>query len=84
VLAGLAQGRDDPHVGGQGAGAVKLGGIAELGDEPRGRLRPDAVDGGEQAADLVVLEEPIDVALELAQPRPPALYAELAVAGARA
>jgi hypothetical protein len=62
-LAGLLQGRDDPDVGGERGGRSEARRVADLGDDPRRTQGPDAVNRGQEAADLVDLEQPLDVAL---------------------
>ena len=65
--AGVADGCDG------GAGAGLLAGLPEAGDDADigGALRPDAVDGGQELADLVAIEQARDVALDLGQAAPP-------------
>jgi hypothetical protein len=67
----VLEARDDADVGGEGVGASEAGRVADGGDDPRGRLWSDPVDGGEQLADLVGVEQILDVALDVVQAPPP-------------
>ena len=51
----------------QRGGVSEVGGIAEFGDQAGCGLRADAVDGGEQAANLVLAQFAFDVAVDIAQ-----------------
>ena len=67
AFAGVPEARDDADIGGEGVGAPEAGRVADGGDDPRGRLRADPFDGGQQLADLVGVEQVLDVALDVVQ-----------------
>ena len=71
ALAGMLEAGDDANIGGEGCRRFEAGGIADCCDDAGGGLRPDAVDGGQQAADLVGIEQILDVALDLGQATTP-------------
>ena len=60
-------------------GCLRAGDDADIG----GALRPDAVDGGQELADLVAIEQARDVALDLGQAAPPQDEILAEVAGLR-
>ena len=53
----------DADVSGERARRTKVGGIAELGDETGRGLGASAVDGGQQAADLMLTQFAVDIAV---------------------
>jgi len=63
ALARVVHGRCDTHVGRQGAGVTKRQQV-DLGDHAGRGVGSDAVDGGEQLADAVLVEAALDVAIE--------------------
>ena len=56
ALARLLEAGDDADVGGQRRGIAETAEIAEFGDEPSRGVGADAVDRGQQRADLVIIE----------------------------
>ena len=67
LLARLLEAWDDADVGRERAGGAEVGGIAQFGDQACGGGGADAVDGGQQAADLMFAQFAVDVAVEFAQ-----------------
>ena len=66
-LAGLPEAGDDAEIGGQGVGAFEACGVADGCDDAGGGLRSDTLDGGQQLADLVGVEQVFDVALDVGE-----------------
>ena len=66
-FARLFEGGDGADIGGERAAAAEVGGVADVGDDASRGLGADAVDGGEQAADLVLAQFAVEVAIEIAQ-----------------
>ena len=66
-FAGLFEGGDGADISGERAAAAEVGGVADRGDDAGRGLGADAVDGGEQPADLVLAQSAVEIAVELAQ-----------------
>ena len=66
-FARLFEGGDGADISGERAAAAEVGGVADCGDDAGGGLGADAVDGGEQPADLVLAQFAVEVAVEIAQ-----------------
>ena len=71
ALAGLAQPRHHTDIGGEGCGTGEVGWIADCGDDACNRLRADAVDGEQQLADRMRVEQVLDVVLDLGEAASP-------------
>lgn len=82
TLAGLLEAGDDADIGREGGGAAEAGGVADGGDDTGGRLRSDPLDGGQQLADLVGVEQVFfDVALDVGQAPSPQIEVLADMAG---
>jgi hypothetical protein len=66
-FARLFEGGDGADISGERAAAAEVGGVADGGDDAGRGLGTDAVDGGEQLADLVLAQFAVEVAVEIAQ-----------------
>ena len=73
--------RNDADVGGECACAVEARRIPDLGDDAGGSLRPDPVDRREQPADLVTVEEALNLAFDLHEASAPKVEILADVAG---
>jgi len=64
ALAGLLKAGHDADVCGEGGSTGEACWIADGGDDAGCGLRPDALDGGQQLADLMSVEQVLDVILD--------------------
>lgn len=67
AFPGLPNRRNNADIGRQCCGAPKVLEIAELRDQPRGGLRANPIDGGEQQAHFVVVKRLLNVPFEFVQ-----------------
>src|SRR6185437_13053026 len=63
----MTQARDGADVGRERSRAVEVGRVADRGDDARGGVRTDPIDGRKKPADLVFAQLAFDVAIDLAQ-----------------
>src|ERR1700694_389571 len=68
MLTRGAASRQQADVSGQGGGAAEAGWITEFGDKHGSGVVADSGDGGQELADLVLLEPGGDIAIELLKP----------------
>jgi hypothetical protein len=67
ALSGLPQAGNGSDVGGDGCGAAERGDVAQFRYQAGGGCGADAVDGGQQGANLVITKRALDVRVDLAQ-----------------
>lgn len=67
LLSGLFEAGHGADIGGKGCGASEAGRVADGGDDAGGGLWSDTLDGGEQLADLVGVEQVPDIALDVGE-----------------
>jgi len=81
ILAGLLEAGHHADIGRERSRTLEARRVTYGGDDAGGCLRADAVDGEQQLADLVALEQAVDVALDLDQAPAPKVEVLADVAG---